>query len=190
VVPNLGAALATPLSRFERLTNEGPRLCRGIVTHFAEYYKLFVDKSLDPKNLNSSPGGRAVSPKSPPPGALGDRALPWMIHLLLKCLSNFQNSFLENMGLHLCVTARIGRNEQSKPQQHHCLSPAVTIASSSAAQASRTIPARMWRGIAGVRSAHPSLYALLMVGSLKCSQECLRRISSIYDSQQLFNWHT
>ncbi|MGH9892381.1 MAG: hypothetical protein ACREA0_10430, partial [bacterium] len=25
-------ALATPYSRFERLTNESPRLCRGIVT--------------------------------------------------------------------------------------------------------------------------------------------------------------
>jgi hypothetical protein len=27
-----GAALATPYSRFERLTNETPQLCRGIVT--------------------------------------------------------------------------------------------------------------------------------------------------------------
>jgi len=32
VVLNHGAAPATPTSRFERLTNEGPRLCRGIVT--------------------------------------------------------------------------------------------------------------------------------------------------------------
>jgi len=32
VVPEGGAALATPISRFERLINESPRLCRGMVT--------------------------------------------------------------------------------------------------------------------------------------------------------------
>jgi putative transposase len=33
VVPEGGAALATPISRFERLINESPRLCRGMVTY-------------------------------------------------------------------------------------------------------------------------------------------------------------
>jgi hypothetical protein len=28
-----GAALATPISRFERLVNESPRLCWGMVTY-------------------------------------------------------------------------------------------------------------------------------------------------------------
>ncbi|MDR1935304.1 MAG: hypothetical protein LBS49_06955, partial [Candidatus Accumulibacter sp.] len=54
------------------------------------FKKNGYEKCFDPKNLNSSLGeGRAVSPKPPPPGALGERALLWMIHLLLKRLSDF-----------------------------------------------------------------------------------------------------
>ena len=48
-VPARRAALATPISRFERLMNESPRLCRGMVTvppasFYLSMQLLFTDK--------------------------------------------------------------------------------------------------------------------------------------------------
>jgi hypothetical protein len=52
-------------------------------------------------------GDRAL-PWMPRPGALGDRALPWMIHRLLKRLSDFQNSFQDTRAPREKIANRFG----------------------------------------------------------------------------------
>jgi hypothetical protein len=74
----------------------GVRFSRPTHTSRERWYLTSCFKKMGTRNawipktsIRALGEGRAVSPKPPPPGALGERALPWMIHRLLERLSDF-----------------------------------------------------------------------------------------------------